>query len=186
MTPLNTTVPIAPVELHKRKQLSPSGKEYLCSHINGRSSHSAQRVKSRIINKAIDYILSIDTFEQPCVVIKGMLQSLYLEDHMKTIVIDQSLFNMSSFEYKCLNNTRKIYQHAGKRDDQQKPNDILDADMVSTQEEVIDDITNVPMASTPFKKSSASKSLCIFTNILNFKKKTAKRRVGYAKSKSEP
>ena len=33
------------------------------------------------------------------------------------------------------------------------------------------------------KKLSARKSLCLFTNILNVKKKTAKRRVGAAKSK---
>ena len=43
------------------------------------------------MNKAIDYILYIDTFEQKCVVIKGMLQPLRLEYHMKTIGIDQSL-----------------------------------------------------------------------------------------------
>ena len=42
LAPLNTTITIAPVELHKTKQLPPSGKEYLCFHINGRSSHSAQ------------------------------------------------------------------------------------------------------------------------------------------------
>ena len=89
MTPLNTTLPIAPVELHNTKQLPPDGKECLCFQINGRSSHSAQCVKSRINNKAIDYILSIDTFEQLCVVIKGMLQSPRLEDYTKVIGIDQ-------------------------------------------------------------------------------------------------
>ena len=41
------------------------------------------------MNKVIDYILSIDTFEQQCVVIKVMLQSPRLEAHMKTIGIDQ-------------------------------------------------------------------------------------------------
>ena len=40
------------------------------------------------MNNAIDYILSIDTFEQKRVVIKGILQSPRLEDHMKTIGID--------------------------------------------------------------------------------------------------
>ena len=72
-TPLNITLPIAPVELHKTKQLPPDGKEYLCLQINVISYHAAQCVKSRIMNKAIYYILSIDTFEQQCVVIKGML-----------------------------------------------------------------------------------------------------------------
>ena len=41
---------------------------------------------------------------------------------------------MSSFEHKCLNNIKKIYQHAGKCDDQQTLKDIIDADMVSTPE----------------------------------------------------
>ena len=41
------------------------------------------------MDKAIYYILSIDTPEHQCVVIKGMLQSPRLEDHMKTIGIDQ-------------------------------------------------------------------------------------------------
>ena len=39
------------------------------------------------MNKAINYIFSIDTFEQQCVFIKVMLQSPPLEDHMKTIGI---------------------------------------------------------------------------------------------------
>ena len=89
MTPLNTTRNIASVELHKTKQLPSSGKEYLCFHINRRSSNATQFVKSRILNKAIYYILSIDTFEQQCVVIKGMLQPPSFEDHKKTIGIYQ-------------------------------------------------------------------------------------------------
>ena len=43
------------------------------------------------MNKAIDSILSIETFEQQCVAIKGMLQSSRLEDHMNTIGIEQLL-----------------------------------------------------------------------------------------------
>ena len=77
--------------LHTTKQLPPDGKEYLCFHINGIFSHAAQCVKSRIMNKTVYSILSIDTFEQQCVVIKGMLQSPSLEDNMKTIGIYQSL-----------------------------------------------------------------------------------------------
>ena len=132
MTQLNATLPIAPVELQTTNKLPPAGKEYLCFHINGRSSHAAQCVKSRIMNKAIRYILSIDTFEQKCVMIKGMLQSSRLEDHTNTIGIEQSLCNRSSFEHKCLNNIKNIYQHAGKCDYQQNLKDILYADMVST------------------------------------------------------
>ena len=55
------------------------------------------------MNKAIDFILSIDKFEQQCVVIKGMLKLPRLEDHMKTIGIYQSLFNRSYFEHKYFN-----------------------------------------------------------------------------------
>ena len=70
------------------------------------------------MNKAIDSIVSIDKFEQQCVVIKGFLQSPRLEDHMKTIGVDQSLCDRSCFEHKCLNNIIYIYQHAGKCDNQ--------------------------------------------------------------------
>ena len=46
-----------------------------------------------------------------------MLQSSRLEDHMKTIGIDQSSFARSYFEHGYMNNTKKIYQHAGKCND---------------------------------------------------------------------
>ena len=89
----------------------------------------------------------------------------------------------SSFEHKSLNNMKNIYQHAGKCDNQQNLKYIIDSAMVSTTEEVTDDSPSLPMISTPFKKPRASKSLCLFTNIFDVKKKTAKRRVGAAKSK---
>ena len=75
LTPLNTTLPIAPVMLHKTKQLTLTGKEYLCFHINRRSSHASQCVKTRIMNKSIHSILFIDLFEQQSAVNKCMLQS---------------------------------------------------------------------------------------------------------------
>ena len=89
LTPINITLSIAPVELQKTKQLPPTRKEYLCFHINRRSYHAAQCVKSQIMNRDIYYILFIDTFEKKCVVIKGMLQSLCLEYQMNSIGIDQ-------------------------------------------------------------------------------------------------
>ena len=89
MTPLSTTLTITPVELHKTKQLPPAGKEYLCFQINNKSLHASQCVKSRILNKYIDSILSIDIFEKQFVLIKCMLQSSRLEYHMKAIGIDQ-------------------------------------------------------------------------------------------------
>ena len=77
-----------------------------------------------------------------------MLQSSRLEDHMKTISIDLSLFKFYSPGHKILNNIKKIYQHAGKCDNQQNLKDVLDADMVSTPERVIDNSPNVPMTNT--------------------------------------
>ena len=115
--------------------------------------------------------------------IKCMLQSSRLEYRMKTIGIDQSLFTMSSFEHKCFKNIQKIYQHAGKCDNQENIKDILDATMVSTPDGVTDDTTTMPITSTSVKKRSARKSLCLFINILNVKKNTSKRRIGAAKSK---
>ena len=55
--------------------------------------------------------------------------------------------------------------------------------MVLTTEVVTDNIPNVPTTSEPVKKPSARKSLCIFTNVLDVKQKTAKRLIVAAKSK---
>ena len=55
--------------------------------------------------------------------------------------------------------------------------------MVSTPEGFTNNSPISPMTSTPVKKPSAQKSLCMFTNILEVKKKTAYRQVGAAKSK---
>ena len=78
---------------------------------------------------------------------------------------------------------KKIYQHAGKCDDQQYLKDIIDAAMVSTSEVVTDNSLNVPLTSTPVNKPSARKSLCLFTKILNVKLKRAKLHIGAAKFK---
>ena len=78
---------------------------------------------------------------------------------MKTIGIDQALCTRSSFEHKCMKNIKKIYQHAGKCDNQQNLKNILDAAILSTQEGVTDKSPNVALTSTPVKKPSARKSL---------------------------
>ena len=75
-----------------------------------------------------------------------MLQSSCLEDHMKTIGIDQSSFSGSSFENRCMNNIKKIYQHAGKCGDQQNLKDIIYAAILSTPEGVTDNSPNIHMA----------------------------------------
>ena len=64
LTQLINNVPLAPVELPKPTQLPPVGEEYLCFQANKKSPHAAQCVKSRVLNKSIDSILSIDTFEK--------------------------------------------------------------------------------------------------------------------------
>ena len=112
-----------------------------------------------------------------------MLQSSRLEDHMKTIGIDQSSFTRSSFENRCMNNIKKIYQHEGKCDDQQNLKDIIYAAILSTPEGVTDNSPNVHMTSTPVNKPSDRRSLCLFTNILDVQPKTAKRRFVAAKSR---
>ena len=82
-----------------------------------------------------------------------------------------------------MNNIKKIYQHSGKCDDQQKLKDIIDAAILSIPEGVTDNSPNVHMASSPVKKPSARKSLCLFTNILDVKPITAKCRFVAAKSR---
>ena len=185
LTPLITSLPLAPIELPKTIELPPFGKEYFCFRVNSKYPHAAQCAKSRVLKKFIDSILSIDKFEQQCVVIKCMFKSSRLEDHMKTNVIDQSSFTRSSFEYRSMNNIKKIYQHAGKWDDQQNLKDILEASLLSTTEGFTYNIPNVHMTSSPVKKLSARKSLCLFTNIWDVKPKTAKRRIVDVKSKSK-
>ena len=115
-----------------------------------------------------------------------MLQSSHLEDHMKTIGIDKSSFTMSYFEHICMNNIKNIYQHAGKCDDQQNIKDIIDDAIISTPEGVTYNSPDVPTKSTPAKKKSARKSLCLFTNILDVKPKTAKRRLWLKNQNAKP
>ena len=55
--------------------------------------------------------------------------------------------------------------------------------MVSNTEEFTDDSAIYPMTSKSFKKPRDRKSLCLFTNILDMKKRTATRRVRAAKYK---
>ena len=102
---------------------------------------------------------------------------------MKTIGIDQSSFTRSSFENRFMNNIKKIYQYAGKWDDQQNFKDIIDSAIVSTLEGVTNICPNMHLISSPVNKPSSRKSLCLFTNILDVQSKTAKRRFVTAKSR---
>ena len=64
---------------------------------------------------------------------------------MKTIGIDRSSFNMSNFEHRCINNTKKIYQHAGNCNDQKNLKDILEASILYTPEGFTDNSPNMHM-----------------------------------------
>ena len=64
LTPLITTLPLLPVELPKTAHLPPLDKECLCFQVDIKYPHAAQCFKSRVLNKAIDSILSINIFEQ--------------------------------------------------------------------------------------------------------------------------
>ena len=129
------------------------------------------------MTKVIDSVLSIATFEQKCVVLKGILQSPLLKYHVQTIGIDPSLINNTIYEHKCLENMKKLYKQAGKCKHKQKFKDIIEAAMVYTTEGFTINSTMSPRKSTPVKKPSARKSLCMFTNIVDVKK-TAYHQVG--------
>ena len=72
-----------------------------------------------------------------------------------------------------MNNIKTINQHAGKCDDQQNLKYIIDTDILSNPEGFTYISPNVHMTSTPIKKPSARKSLCLFTIILVIHPKTA-------------
>ena len=97
----------------------------MCFQKDGKTAQAARFIKSRTMTKVIHYVLLIDTFEQQCVVIKVMLQSPQLKDHVQTIGIDQSLSKNSIYEHKCLENIKTLYKKAGNWDDQQQFKNII-------------------------------------------------------------
>ena len=135
----------------------------------GKSDQVVRCIQWRIMTKVIDSVLSIDTFEQQCVALKIMLQSPWLKYHVQIIRIDQSLSNNAIYEHKRLENIKTLFKQAGRCDNQQKSKDILEADMISTPEGFTNNSPISPMTSTPVKKPSAQKSLCMFTNVKRWK-----------------
>ena len=79
------------------------------------------------MTKVIDYVFSIDTFEQQCVVLKGMLQSPRLKYHVQTIGIDQYLSKNAIYEQKYLESIKKLYKQAGKCNKKKQFKDIPEA-----------------------------------------------------------
>ena len=54
-----------------------------------------------------------------------MLKSPCLKDNVKNIGIDQVLSKNAIFEYKCLQNIKKLSKHSGRCDDQQQLKNIF-------------------------------------------------------------
>ena len=77
------------LNLYKTTILSPVGKQCRCFQNYGKTDQAIRSIKSGIINIVIDYVLFIDQFEQKCALLKGMLQSLILKYHVKTIGVDR-------------------------------------------------------------------------------------------------
>ena len=127
----------------------------MCFQKDGKTAQAARFIKSRIMTNLIDYVLSIDKFEQRCVFLKDMLQSPQLKYHAQTIGIDQSLSKNTNCEHKCLENIKNVYKQAGKCEDQQQFKDILKTDIVSTPEGFNNYSLISPMKSTPVEKPRA-------------------------------
>ena len=64
--------------------------------MNGKSAHTVQCFKSRVLTKVIDTIIDIYSFDQNFF-LKGLLQSEILKQHTVIIGVDQSLSNSSFY-----------------------------------------------------------------------------------------
>ena len=78
------------------------------------------------MTKVIDLILGIESFEQQCVVIKGLLRSEQLKQYMVTIGVYQSLSNSLMYEHRCLKNIMELHKSSEKCDDQKHYKAILE------------------------------------------------------------
>ena len=77
-----------------------------------------------MLTKVIDTILDIDSFDQQCVILKWLLQSEQLKQHMVIIGVYQSLSKSDLYEHRCLGNIKK-YKLSGKCDTQQKYREMI-------------------------------------------------------------
>ena len=82
----------------------------MCLMKEGKSDQAARCIKSRIMTKMIDSVLSIDAFEQKCVVFTSMLQSPRLKDHVQTIGIDLYLSNNNIYINTNVLKNQKVLQ----------------------------------------------------------------------------
>ena len=141
--------------------------------MGGKTAHSSHFSKSRALKKMIDLILEIKSFEKQCVILKGLLQSDKLKQHIVTIIIYQTLSNCTMYKHRYLENINKLYPFSVKCDDQLQFRSILGASMVSTHDIFTDNSPMSPGYPMIFKKCSAIKSLRLFTEVLYLKKITA-------------
>ena len=102
--------------------------------MEGESAHASQSDKSRALIKFLKAIFDTDSFEQQCVIIKGLLQFEQLLKHMVAIVVDQSLSNSVLYEHSCLENINKLYKTIGKCENQKQYKTNIKSEMVSTPE----------------------------------------------------
>ena len=93
--------------------------------MGGKTAHNVQCYKLRAWNKLIDLILDIESFEQHHVIIKELLHSDWLKQHMGTIGIDQLLSNCAMYKHRCLEDIKKLYTYARKYDAKQHFKEVL-------------------------------------------------------------
>ena len=84
--------------------------------------------------------------------LKCVLQSPLLKDHIQIIGIDQSLSNNNIYDHKCLGNIKNYTNKMVSVENQKQFKDILEADMVSTPGGFTKNSPVSPMTSTPIKK----------------------------------
>ena len=76
--------------------------------MDGKTAHSGQCSKSPALTKVIYLILGIHLFGNQCVIIKWMLRSERLKQHVVSIGFDQSLSNSEIYEHRCLEYIKKL------------------------------------------------------------------------------
>ena len=71
-------------------------------------AHSAKCYNSYALTKVTDLILDIESFEQQCVILKGLLQTDRLKKHIVTIVIYELLSNFAMYKYIIMENMNEV------------------------------------------------------------------------------
>ena len=74
-----------------------STQKIVFSQMVWKTAYASQCYKSYALDKVIYLFIEIESFEQKCVIIKGLLQSDWLKQNMVTIGIDQFLTNCAMY-----------------------------------------------------------------------------------------